>query len=63
MRDDVLAYYREYDATLLFGPPYHLLDRADRIRSWREAGRAVRPGGVVVAASGHLLTVARTAAA
>jgi SAM-dependent methyltransferase len=41
----------EYDATLLFGPLYHLLDRADRVRSWREAGRAVRPGGVVVAAT------------
>jgi SAM-dependent methyltransferase len=36
---------------LLFGPLYHLLDRADRIRAWREAGRAVRPGGVVVAAT------------
>ncbi|NJC70456.1 class I SAM-dependent methyltransferase [Planosporangium thailandense] len=39
------------DAVLLFGPLYHLLDRADRIRAWREAARVVRPGGVVVAAT------------
>jgi SAM-dependent methyltransferase len=38
------------DAVLLLGPLYHLLDRADRVRAWREAGRVVRPGGVVVAA-------------
>jgi SAM-dependent methyltransferase len=39
------------DATLLLGPLYHLLDRADRIRAWREAARVTRPGGVVVAAT------------
>jgi SAM-dependent methyltransferase len=36
------------DAVLLFGPLYHLLDRADRLTAWREAARVVRPGGVVV---------------
>ena len=39
------------DATLMLGPLYHLLDSADRIRAWAEAGRAVRPGGTVVAAT------------
>jgi SAM-dependent methyltransferase len=39
------------DAVLLFGPLYHLTDRADRVRAWREAARVVRPGGVVVAAT------------
>lgn len=41
---------RTYDAVLLFGPLYHLLERADRVRAWAEAGRVVRPGGVVLAA-------------
>jgi SAM-dependent methyltransferase len=38
------------DAVLLFGPLYHLVERADRVRALAEAGRVVRPGGVVVAA-------------
>jgi SAM-dependent methyltransferase len=38
------------DAVLLFGPLYHLLERADRVRALVEAGRVVRPGGIVVAA-------------
>jgi SAM-dependent methyltransferase len=42
---------RTADAVLLLGPLYHLLDRADRVAAWREAGRVVRPGGVVVAAT------------
>jgi SAM-dependent methyltransferase len=39
------------DAVLLLGPLYHLVDRADRLAAWREAGRVLRPGGVVVAAT------------
>jgi len=39
------------DAVLLLGPLYHLTDRADRLAVWHEAARAVRPGGVVVAAT------------
>ena len=39
------------DAVLLLGPLYHLVERDDRVRAWREAGRVVRPGGPVVAAS------------
>lgn len=39
------------DAVLLLGPLYHLLDRADRVAAWREAGRVLRPGGVVVGAT------------
>lgn len=37
------------DAVLLLGPLYHL-DRDDRIRALREAGRVVRPGGPVFGA-------------
>ncbi len=40
-----------WDAVLLFGPLYHLLDRADRVRALAEARRVVRPGGVVLAAT------------
>src|SRR5262249_59100842 len=39
------------DAVLLLGPLYHLTDRGDRLRAWREAGRVLRPGGVVLAAA------------
>ena len=38
------------DAVLLLGPLYHL-DRADRVRTLREAGRIVRPGGPVFGAA------------
>ncbi|HEY7595963.1 MAG TPA: class I SAM-dependent methyltransferase [Actinophytocola sp.] len=38
-------------AVLLFGPLYHLLDRADRVRAYAEARRVVRPGGVVLGAT------------
>ena len=38
------------DAVLLFGPLYHLVERADRVRALAEARRVARPGGVVVAA-------------
>ncbi|HEY3686886.1 MAG TPA: class I SAM-dependent methyltransferase, partial [Streptosporangiaceae bacterium] len=38
-------------AVLLLGPLYHLPDRADRVRALAEARRAVRPGGLVVAAT------------
>jgi len=40
-----------YDATLLLGPLYHLLDRGDRVRAIREAVRVTRPGGTIVAAA------------
>jgi SAM-dependent methyltransferase len=40
-----------YDATLLLGPLYHLLDRDDRIRALSEAARVTRPGGLVLAAA------------
>lgn len=39
------------DAVLLLGPLYHLTSGAERVSAWREAGRVVRPGGVVVAAT------------
>ncbi|WP_328476589.1 class I SAM-dependent methyltransferase [Actinoplanes sp. NBC_00393] len=40
-----------YDATLLLGPLYHLLDRQERVRALREAVRVTRPGGRVLAAA------------
>ena len=42
---------RWYDAVLLLGPLYHLVERADRVGALREAARVVRPGGVVAAAT------------
>jgi len=39
------------DAVLLLGPLYHLTDAGDRLAAWREAGRVLRPSGVVVAAA------------
>jgi SAM-dependent methyltransferase len=38
------------EAVLLFGPLYHLTDRADRVRALVEARRVLRPGGVLAAA-------------
>lgn len=37
------------DVTLLFGPLYHLPDRADRERVWAEARRVTKPGGLILA--------------
>ncbi len=39
------------DATILFGPLYHLTDRADRVAALREAGRVTRPGGLIFVAA------------
>lgn len=39
-----------FDAALLLGPLYHLVDHEDRLRAWREALRSVRPGGWVFGA-------------
>jgi SAM-dependent methyltransferase len=40
-----------WDAVLLLGPLYHLVDRGDRVRALAEARRVVRPGGVVLGAT------------
>ncbi|MCJ7549918.1 MAG: methyltransferase domain-containing protein [Anaerolineae bacterium] len=40
----------QFDAVLLMGPLYHLLDEADRQQALAEAARVVRPGGPVFAA-------------
>jgi SAM-dependent methyltransferase len=40
-----------FDVVLLFGPLYHLVDRADRVQALREARRVVRPGGMVAVAA------------
>lgn len=37
------------DAVLLFGPLYHLTEAADRAQALQEAGRVLRPGGVLLA--------------
>jgi ubiquinone/menaquinone biosynthesis C-methylase UbiE len=39
------------DAALLLGPPYHLTERADRMKSLREVHRVLRSGGVLFAAA------------
>lgn len=41
---------RTADIVLLLGPLYHLTEAADRGRALREAGRVLRPGGVLFAA-------------
>ena len=40
-----------FDAVLLLGPLYHLLERAERVTALREAWRVLRPGGVLAAAA------------
>jgi ubiquinone/menaquinone biosynthesis C-methylase UbiE len=40
-----------FDVVLLFGPLYHLTERADRLRAWSEAQRVVRPHGFILAAA------------
>lgn len=40
-----------FDAVLLFGPLYHLVERADRLQALREARRVVRTGGLVLTAA------------
>ncbi|MEU6849277.1 methyltransferase domain-containing protein [Actinacidiphila alni] len=40
-----------YDAALVLGPLYHLLERPDRDLALTEARRVVRPGGIVAAAA------------
>ncbi|MFF8958068.1 class I SAM-dependent methyltransferase [Streptomyces sp. NPDC014894] len=39
------------EVVLMLGPLYHLTERRDRVRALAEARRAVRPGGLVVAAT------------
>lgn len=39
-----------FDLTLLFGPMYHLYDKADQFKAIDEAIRVTRPGGVIMAA-------------
>ncbi len=39
------------DVVLLFGPLYHLTDRADRLLALREGRRVLRPGGWLLAAT------------
>jgi SAM-dependent methyltransferase len=40
-----------FDAVILFGPLYHLLDAGERSAAWREAVRVTRPDGRVSAAA------------
>lgn len=43
-------YTGRFDAVLLLGPLYHLLDLADRLTAVRQAHRVLRPGGYIFAA-------------
>jgi len=40
-----------YDAVMVFGPLYHLTEKADRLVAWSEARRVCRPGALVFAAA------------
>ncbi len=40
-----------FDAVLLMGPLYHLLERQQRVQAVQEAHRILRPGGIVFAAA------------
>ena len=40
-----------FDAVVLLGPLYHLVEREDRVRALGQAARVVAPGGVVMAAA------------
>jgi ubiquinone/menaquinone biosynthesis C-methylase UbiE len=40
-----------FDAALVLGPLYHLVERADRVTALEEARRAVIPGGLVAVAA------------
>jgi S-adenosylmethionine-dependent methyltransferase len=53
-----------FDAVLLMGPLYHLLEESHRVQALREAYRVVKPGGTVFAAfiaryAGHIDAAAR----
>jgi SAM-dependent methyltransferase len=53
-----------FDAVLLLGPLYHLVDPADRARALAEAGRVLRPGGLLAAAGiSRYLSLLETAGA
>ncbi len=55
----VLAFVdQSFDAVLLLGPLYHLIDPSDRARALAEARRVARPGGLVVAAAVSRIAVA-----
>jgi SAM-dependent methyltransferase len=45
------APHHSFDAVLLLGPLYHLVDRDERVRALVEARRVVRPGGIVAVAA------------
>jgi SAM-dependent methyltransferase len=46
---DLPADDQSFDAVLLLGPLYHLIDRADRLAALNEAKRVLRPGGRILA--------------
>jgi SAM-dependent methyltransferase len=53
-----------YDAVLLLGPLYHLVEAADRAQALAEARRVLRPGGLLAAAGiSRYLSLLETGAA
>jgi len=47
----ILADDRSADAVLLLGPLYHLVERGDRVGALVEAGRILKPGGILFCAA------------
>ncbi|MGM0392717.1 MAG: class I SAM-dependent methyltransferase [Bacteroidota bacterium] len=41
---------KEFDAVLLMGPLYHLVEESDRQMALREANERLRPGGIIISA-------------
>lgn len=46
-----------FDVVLLFGPLYHLPDRADRRRALSEAARVIHPDGIIAAAISRFASI------
>ena len=48
---DLNAADDSFDVVLIFGPLYHLTERADRIAALRQASRVARPAGLIAVAA------------
>jgi S-adenosylmethionine-dependent methyltransferase len=62
-RDPSMLEDGAFDAALLMGPLYHLLEHGERVRAVQEARRVLRPGGKVFAAAITRNIIVQSAAA